>query len=220
MTIPEITKALQKDHEITDQDVIHIIHIAAQAVKNMTPLIKARYHLFAKAPEGMYITLDSSKKLMLTRKSTIKLQGEDRKVFECAVCDDCGRVAIVGKSFQDKIEFGSGMFDQDISFYLIRDPKDSDLDEYDEEDEADGKSQSDSIEIEDYLICAACGSICDESLRGRKPCDCGKNQYIQVRKAKPSSGTNHSPKCPVCKQGSLKLFYLGQEAAKIGRAHV
>lgn len=213
MTIPEITKALQKDHEITDQDVIHIIHIAAQAVKNMTPLIKARYHLFAKAPEGMYITLDSSKKLMLTRNSTIKLQGEDRKVFECAVCDDCGRVAIVGKSFQDKIEFGSGMFDQDISFYLIRDPKDSDLDEYDEEDEADGKSQSDSIEIEDYLICAACGSICDESLRGRKPCDCGKNQYIQVRKAKPSSGTNHSPKCPVCKQGSLKMFYLGQEAA-------
>lgn len=209
MTIPEITEALNKHLEITGQDIINLISVAVQGVKNSTPLIKARYHFFAKAPEGIYLTIDASKKLLLTRKSSLNLSGEDRKVFECAVCDDCGRIAIVGKEINNSIEFGSGMFDPKIDFFMIRDPKE----EAEFEDDEDDAFFEESIGKEDYIICASCGSIFHESKRGKETCGCGKNRFVQVRKADSKPNTIRSPKCPACKQGSLRMFYLGQEAA-------
>lgn len=61
MTIPEITRALSIMHKVSDQDVVNIISVAVQASKNKTALIKARYHMFAKALEGAYITIGQHK---------------------------------------------------------------------------------------------------------------------------------------------------------------
>ncbi len=49
MTIPEITKILRQNHDVTEQDVVNIISIAAQASKNKSALIKARYHMFCES---------------------------------------------------------------------------------------------------------------------------------------------------------------------------
>ena len=99
MTIPEITRALRATHNVTQQDVVNIIGVAAQASKNKSALIKARYHMFAKALEGAYVTLGQNKKLMLNRNRSITIGDENWKVFECAICDDCGRVAVVYHSW-------------------------------------------------------------------------------------------------------------------------
>ena len=103
MTIPEITRALRATHNVTQQDVVNIIGVAAQASKNKSALIKARYHMFAKALEGAYVTLGQNKKLMLNRNRSITIGDENRKVFECAICDDCGRVAVAGKEVDGKL---------------------------------------------------------------------------------------------------------------------
>ena len=118
MTIPEITRALRATHNVTQQDVVNIIGVAAQASKNKSALIKARYHMFAKALEGAYVTLGQNKKLMLNRNRSITIGDENWKVFECAICDDCGRVAVAGKEVDGKLEFANSSYDPELSGFL------------------------------------------------------------------------------------------------------
>lgn len=209
MTIPEITAALRLKHNVTGQDVVNIIGVAAVAEKNKSALIKARYHMFAKALEGAYITLGQSKRLMLNRNRSVTIDGEEWKVFECAVCDDCGRMAVVGKEIDGKLEFANSTYDPDIEYYLLRNSRDLDY-EPDEEDE-DG-DEAEPIGKNDYLLCSKCGAILHESLKSDPPCTCGLQHYVKVRKAKRTGGRGDG-KCPSCNFGTFKTFYLGYDAA-------
>ena len=209
MTISEITNSLQEKYEITEQDVINIINVAAQANKNKVALIKARYHMFAKALEGAYITLGAPKKLMLNRNRYLNIGGEDRRVFECAVCDDCGRVAVAGKEVNDKLEFAIKSNDRDIEYYLLRDSMDTEPDIENEEDDIEDEAE---IGKNDYLLCAKCGAIIHESLKEQMPCSCGSINYVPVRKARKSAAYGNG-KCPNCNFGVFKSFYLGYDAA-------
>lgn len=208
MTIPQITRALNSTHEVTEQDVVNIISVASQASRNKSALIKARYHMFAKALEGAYITIGQYKQLMLNRNSITFIDGEEWKVFECAICDDCGRIAVVGRKIDGKLEFANNSYDPDIEYYLIRDSHDTDLDG-EEEDDGD-----DSTEIgkNDYLLCSKCGAIIHESLKSDPTCTCGLENYVRIRKAK-KSGARDDGKCPSCNFGNFKTFYLGYDAA-------
>lgn len=214
MTIPDIIKDFQKKYEITEQDVVNVIGVAVQALKNNSPLIKARYHMFAKALEGAYITLgkDKNKKLMLNRSSSIVIGGEDWKVFECAVCDDCGRIAIVGKQIGEKtnvkLEFANRLYDLDkIEYYMLCDDNDTAFDESDDDEEVIGE-----IGKYDYMICAKCGAIIDASQKSDPSCKCGLKYYVKVKKSK-KNDVNGYGKCPNCNLGKLKTFYLGYDAA-------
>lgn len=207
MTIPEITRALRATHNVTQQDVVNIIGVAAQASKNKSALIKARYHMFAKALEGAYVTLGQNKKLMLNRNRSITIGDENWKVFECAICDDCGRVAVAGKEVDGKLEFANSSYDPEIEYYLLRDSRDIDLD-LDEEDEDD----TEEIGKNDYILCSKCGALIHESLKADPPCTCGLTHYVKLRKAR-KSGSRGDGKCPSCNSGTFKTFYLGYDAA-------
>ena len=208
MTIPEITSALRQMYDVSEQDVVNIISVAAQATKNKSALIKARYHMFAKALEGAYITLGQNKKLMLNRNRTTVLNGEEWKVFECAVCDDCGRIAVTGREIDGKLEFANNFYAPDIEYYLLRDSHDTDLDGEGEDEDDD----STEIGKNDYLLCSKCGAIIHESLKTDPPCTCGLGNYVRIRKAKKSE-TRGDGKCPSCNFGNFNPFYLGYDAA-------
>ena len=79
-------------------------------------LIKERYHMFAKALEGAYITLGQRKKLLLNRNRTVYLDGDEWKMFECAVCDDCGRIAVAGREIDGRLEFANNSYDPDTEY--------------------------------------------------------------------------------------------------------
>lgn len=202
-----ITRALRATHNVTQQDVVNIIGVAAQASKNKSALIKARYHMFAKALEGAYVTLGQNKKLMLNRNRSITIGDENWKVFECAICDDCGRVAVAGKEVDGKLEFANSSYDPEIEYYLLRDSRDIDLD-LDEEDEDD----TEEIGKNDYILCSKCGALIHESLKADPPCTCGLTHYVKLRKAR-KSGSRGDGKCPSCNFGTFKTFYLGYDAA-------
>ena len=209
MTIPEITKNLRTIYEVTEQDVVNIINVAAQASKNKVSLIKARYHMFAKALEGAYITLGANKNLILNRSRYFEIGEDEWRVFECAVCDDCGRIGVAGKEVNGKLEFANNSKDSDIEYYLLRDSMDTDPDTEKEEDEIEDEEE---IGKNDYLICSKCGSIIHESLKDQLPCSCGAHNYVRVRKAR--KGVAHGDgKCPNCSFGVFKTFYLGYDAA-------
>ena len=207
MTIPEITSALRTGHEVTEQDVVNIIGTAALASKNRSALIKARYHMFAKALEGAYITLGQHKRLMLNRNQSVEIDGEKWKVFECAACDDCGRLAVAGREVNGRLEFANSSYDNDMEYYLLRDSRDLDMDMEEEDEE-----ETEEVGKNDYLLCSKCGALIHESLKDDPPCTCGMGCYVKVRKAR-KSGTRGDGKCPSCSFGTLKTFYLGYDAA-------
>ena len=207
MTVPEITQKLKLSYDVTQQDVENIIGVAVQAAKNKSALIKARYHMFVKALEGAYVTLGQHKRLMLNRNRYITIDDDDWKVFECAICDDCGRVAVAGKEENGKLEFASSSYDSDKEYYLLRDSSDHDFDI--DEDEEDS---TEDIGKYDYLLCSKCGALIHESLKDDPPCTCGLPHYVRVRKAV-KSGSSGNGKCPSCNFGTFKTFYLGYDAA-------
>lgn len=157
--------------------------------------------MFAKALEGAYITLGYEKKLMLTRNSVIYERDEARAVFECAVCDDCGRIAVAGREVDRKLKFQNNTFAQETEYYLLRSEQETDF-----ESEEDDGEHAGLIGKNDYLLCSKCGAVIHESLRSDPACICGMENYVRVRKAQ-------NNKCPSCSFGHLKTFYLGYDAA-------
>lgn len=148
-----------------------------------------------------------NKKLMLNRNCTMTFDGSEWKVFECAACDDCGRIAVVGREIEDHLEFANNSYNSDIEYFLLRDGHDTDFDDGEEEDE-----ESTQIGKNDYLPCAKCGALIHESLKSDPPCICGLSNYVRVRKTG-KTGMRDDGKCPNCNFGNFKTFYLGYDAA-------
>ena len=208
MTVSYITKELNGQYDITEEDVVNIISVASLASKNKSALIKARYHMFVKALEGAYITLGSDKRIMLNRCRSIGINESQRKVFEFAVCDDCGRMAVAGREINGRLEFAANSYDVSMEYYLIRDDCDKDIDSDEDEEEV----FAEEIGKNDYLLCSRCGALIHESQKNDPPCVCGISNYIRVIKARKTENRKEA-KCPSCNSGRFKTFYLGYDAA-------
>jgi hypothetical protein len=206
MTVNEIVAQMNQQLPITPQDMVNIISVLVRGEKNKTCLMKARYHTFVRALEGAYITLKTPKKLFLQRTNTDVTGDDCQKVFECAVCDDCGRIAIYGEIKNGILEMASDRQSKNRRYFLIKEREEREFLDEEEENEESGLSKW------DYLVCARCGAVVKESMSGKLPCDCGREHYIAVREAAPIKNSGQ-PKCPACNYGDFRSFYLGNEAA-------
>lgn len=206
MTIQDIASAMRNVLDMQDSDLVDFIYIASKAEKNKTTLLKARYHMFVRALEGAYITLNKNKKLYLTRNEYAEIDGEHWMIFEAAICDDCGRIGIAGKVIHDHLVSAANRFDAGMDVYLLRKPSEE-LDSDDDDDEDD-----DSIGKEDYILCAMCGEIHHESQKVDFSCGHPPRNMVKVRRAQ-RKGVRNEHCCPCCNQGHMKLFYIGYDAA-------
>lgn len=207
MTVHEIASAMRNYMELKDSDLVNLIHVASKAEKNKTALIKARYHMFVRALEGAFVTLNQNKKLYLTRQNYAEIDGDIWKVFEAAVCDDCGRIGVAGRTVNGRLESAANRYDKDMEVYLLR-SQDEEL-EIDEDDEP---GEDGEIGREDYILCAKCGEIHHESQKAEFSCGHGDSALIRVRKAE-RKGVRNENKCPGCNLGHMKLFYIGYDVA-------
>lgn len=200
MTVSQITSLMRNIVDVSAKDVVNIISVASKGEKNKTSLIKARYHMFARALEGAYITIGTDKKLFLERRMFYPTFDKTWKVFEAVVCNDCGRIGIVGREVANSLELPGSRFDDKLDCYLLRGKdEDEDTDEND-------------IGENDYLLCPRCGEIHHVSQKFDFSCGHNLNEAVSVFKAAKviSSG---DCKCPSCISGNLKSFYLGYDAA-------
>lgn len=210
LTIKELTERMRKqvpDINMEEKDIVNFITIAAKAEKNKTALMKVRYHMFIRALEGVYITIGPRKEVFLNRCQ--KTPSGDLKVFEAAVCDDCGRVSIVGKTASNHFEFASNRWEDNLEVYLLRDQNEH-WEEY-ESDDAEEEPEE-NIEKHDYLICAKCGKIMHESQYGKLNCACDDSYLVHIRRSE-KYPTRPEHRCPSCSMGHMKTFYLGYDAA-------
>ncbi len=196
-------EALRKALNIDLETAISFIALCTRAQKNRKSLLDARYHFFIRSLEGCYATLSGNKKLFLNRQKKHFDNGQEYAVFEIAVCDDCGRIAIVGKVEDRKLVQTSKLEEEVEYFYL------ENIDNEELEDEELIEDEN-SLKKEIYYLCPICGAIAATNEAHNSPCDCGMEQYIRVVKAKI---LNTGARCGNCCRGVYKRLYLGNEAA-------
>lgn len=208
MTVREITSLVCNHILVEEDDIVNLINVASRAEKNKAALIKARYHMFVRALEGAYISIGTRKSMFLNR-SKYTSDGEYR-VFEAAVCDDCGRIGIVGKEIHGFFEFSNNNWDKEKEVYLLREQNERWDDQ--EEDDEDGEEPDGTFGKNDFLICSKCGKIFHESQRAEFVCGCGAMNLVRIKRAE-IKGTRSEHRCPCCNTGHMKMFYLGYDAA-------
>jgi len=197
---------------ISSELLLQLIAVSAKAVKDGTSLIKAQYHFFLRALEGVYITPAGRRDLYLTRK---EYDDEDRPVFECAICTDCGRTALAGKLVENALLQPKQGFDGGTDFFLMKQEGEADFFSAEEEEDAAEKERIEETEYSsdenDYVLCPVCGCIERELVaRDVSMCD-HSSSYIRLRRA--GVRKNGHAACPACEFGDFRRFYLGYEAA-------
>lgn len=192
-TFQDVQKILNLDMETTTA----FISLCIRAQKNNRPLVDARYHYFIRSLEGCYLTLNN--KLFLTRQKEYYENNIRYAVFEVALCDECGKYAIVGKEINKHLE-QVGKLGEDVDyFYLAKDINDEIEDE-----------TEDGSKLDYYYLCPHCGAIVPENQIKNIPCDCCKNDYVKIVKSKP---LGIGARCGNCHRGVYKRLYLGNDAA-------
>lgn len=177
--------------EISTQEAVRFVSLCAKAIKNGKPLIDIRYHFFLKALDGCYLALDHVDSLSLVRKDFFPLTYEkSAKMFEIAVCEDCGEFAIVGNIENEKLVRASKMDER--SFFQIH---------FNDDLSENANKQQNTC----YFLCKNCGAIVPEDESHNSWCSCGDTQTIKVEKLVKDDCLNCG--------GTLRRFNLGFEAA-------
>ena len=187
---------------LSSQEAVRFVSLCAKARNNGIPLIDIRYHYFLKALDGCYLALDYEESLSLIRKDYFPLVKEKAaKMFEIAVCEDCGEIAIVGKIVNAKLVRASIL--EERNFYQAH--FNNDLSEKNE-DKGDSKTKSKKSEEDtEFYLCKTCGAIIAEDEAHNTWCTCGNTQKIKISKLE-------NDDCNNC-GGTLRRFNLGYDAA-------
>lgn len=200
--------ALSRDLELSRQQLLDFLAVCTRAEKGKTALLKARIHFFVRALEGAYMTLGTNKTLILNRQEK---SADGKAVFEAALCQDCGRLALVGREEDGYLCQVARKTDSDpkeCEYYLLWENAEEEI-VFDDED---SDPIEDSEEM-DFVVCANCGKISGKGdLRFGNVCDCEKPEYIPVRKVDRTKEKKIA-RCPACGTGTFRAFYLGSEAA-------
>lgn len=201
ISLEQIQQLLSVDMDTT----IAFISICTRAQKTGKALVDARYHFFIRSLEGCFITLNKDKKMFLTRQKSYLEKGSAYAVFEVALCDECGRYAIIGKLENHQLKQANKFNDALEHFFLASEENDEIEDDFPQIVQVEQKHNK-----ERYYLCTQCGAIVSKEQIKNPPCDCGTEKYVEVIKA-PS--LNNGAKCGNCHIGTYKRFYLGNDAA-------
>lgn len=208
---PATVANLAKKMKWSNKEVEDFVTVASKAEKNGDRIFDARYHMFIRATESVFITLPPSGKLFLTRKQFDYDRDIDYKVFEIATCSYCNEIYLVGK-----VNIMTGCLEQFTfnSEYNIKDlfllgNSISDLDE-------DHALDNENISAEEYEICSRCGFLVRAGSSDERRCEHGRKYYVKVFKVKVQNESGTLTKCLSCENtnnfGVLRMFFSGQEA--------
>ena len=193
---------------ISSEGLTDFVIAAAACSRDGSRLFDARYHFFLRASESVFITLPPSGRLFLNRKKThYEPDGTDYKVFEIATCSSCHCMYLTGKIHRDCLEQSSVGEDEESAALFLLDGTVSDSDE-------EHTFETESIQIEDWRICARCGRVSPKG--SKKTCEHGSSCMADVKRVRVNTPSRVLTKCPHCEMtkstGILRRFFTGQEA--------
>jgi ATP-dependent helicase YprA (DUF1998 family)/rubrerythrin len=200
---------IRKLKPITDQQLVAWIELIAKARLQKTFLLDIKYHMFLRAPEGAYVTLNKDKHFRLINTKFV----EGYKAFNIGICEYCKSTYLFGK----------------ISQHILEQAEDVDIEENLEEEEKnqldyfiypDGLTTleiqmlEENPDIKKVMICNRCGHLHDPLDLKANSCDCSIREHKTIY-AVPS--THQVTHCPVCDNqkntGIIKSFHIGKDSA-------
>jgi ATP-dependent helicase YprA (DUF1998 family) len=174
-----------------------------------TPVLSARYHLFARATEGAFTCLapDGPHVALARREICPDCHGA---VFEFGSCKRCGAVYLAGTIDRDAggEQFSSRVVRGDRRSWLLLGEADQVADEDDETLEEGSVFGAGTA---DAALCASCGMLCSS---GAARCGCGGMRLRAVRRLPARSGAPAG--CLACGArgaGMIRLFESGNDAS-------
>ena len=205
-TVMDVARAMRWSSE----QVFDFVTVASKAVRSGARLFDARYHMFLRATESVFITLPPSGKVFLTRKKThTEVDGTDYKVFEIATCNVCHAIYLIGNVKNDFYQQSSFKDEDDLHSVFLLKNQISDNDE-------DHSMKEEEIEAEEYEICARCGFVRKRARMKQDCCEHGDAYMVKAFKVHVKGSRGILTKCPACEntnsRGMLRMFFSGQEA--------
>ena len=205
---PRTVNSLIRELSLSEREISDFVTVATRAVKDGAKLFDARYHMFIRAAESVFITLGPIKRVFLECRKEYSEDGNRYKVFEVGTCIHCHAIYILGK------EDDNGVLNQS-SYTSDEEPRCVYLLANTVNDSDDEHTLTDAGEdVESFDLCPICGQLIRA---GTKPaCEHDANMFRRVQRIKLSSEKVTLTKCPACESvsstGILRRFFVGQEA--------
>jgi ATP-dependent helicase YprA (DUF1998 family) len=193
------------------EDIINLINVAVWAKKknDSLPLFPARYHLFLRATEGIFVSFMPKPKIHLER----KLFNEDKyPIFEMATCRRCGQEYLAGNIQDNKLKHSIYEIDNKIKnrYFAIVDESYS-VDEDDDQNIA--LPENETMGQEDWKVCVKCGSIWNSSEMFQDECQFGKHKTLLLKEVTPKGETlNKCYNCGLSTEGIVREFVFKKDA--------
>ena len=211
---PKSIKELCRSMEWTEAQVSDFVSVASSAVKSGKKLFDARYHMFIRATDGVFVTLGQHKDLSLTRQTTKHVGEQEYKFFEIVTCSQCHAIYLLGSVENEEgktyLKQKSNLAGENIKeAFLIGDIVN--------DDDEDSKLEDEHLMTSRYELCPHCGFIRESNQVHKTKCDHNENEYIKLTKVRQSQRTGRVTKCIKCEGtnnlGILRSFFSGQEAS-------
>ena len=157
-----VKQLIEKDNP-SDEERQHIISLVnivvwARPDEESLPLLPARYHLFVRAPEGIFVSFYPEPKIFLERR---ELTDDNYPVFELASCRRCGQEYLVGDVKEGKLKHSFAEIDtprRNRFFLLWR--EDTPLEE--DEDQEVAVPEEIAEKGKTWKLCIKCGTISED----------------------------------------------------------
>jgi len=218
--LDDLATMVFKDHELSKPGLVALVELSAKSTPSLDeqPILPARYHLFARAIEGAFISLGSEKKLYLERRETDDHTSDANIVFEVAVCRQCGASYLVGEldDAADKTilrQPGKQSYENlsNLKFFLLLDETEMLPD--DEDELVRLGEEPDTRHDEVFIVCGSCAAIDQENLL-TPLCNCETENYHKLMHVNNKKGRVHS--CLACgsksPSGLVSRFLTGNDA--------
>ena len=177
--------------------------VMAKPGKESAALLPARYHLFVRALEGVYIALYPQKKIFLDRKEIFDTGKLSVPVFELANCQNCGQEYLVGKDKNGYLK--PAIEGEKLEYYMLsREFVDSDEVDTDGDDESIEESNVKKVQV--YELCTICGKISPAGAKKREECCQSTDTQKTIKVYKMLSKTREVNTCASCGSVSNSLI--------------
>lgn len=207
-----------EDNTVRERALIDLIEVAAAAKPSEfeSALLPARYHLFVKSLEGLFVEYYPKKRVFLDRRERYKDGIGQYAVFEMANCQKCNQEYILGKTItKDNNKYlVQTSSDEKPEFYYVHEGS---IDEsFDEDDDFEESANISSLDK--YWLCLSCGCKTDYAEKPNYNCCPSKDhsKIVTVYNLKYSGKSHESNCCPACgatKEGLIKRFLTANQPA-------
>ena len=169
--------------------------VMAKSDPDSSALLPARYHLFVRALEGVYVALYPVKQVFLDRKELFEIGDQKVPVFELANCQNCGQEYLIGKEKNGYLK--PAIEGEKLEYYMLSN-------EIVDSDDVDTDSDDEAFEIanvkkvESYELCTVCGKISISGAKKRGNCCDAQDSRKIIKVYKMQSKKREVNTCASC----------------------